>query len=97
MSFIYRSISSYRQHLNISYKLCTPVRLKVTGISHGTLLPLTLKTSLKTQSRKLYNNKYMIASTQITKTEIFAFTAVPVFKLLSCRVLFIKIKDNKIC
>ena len=30
-------------------------------------------TDLKVQSCKLYNNKYMIASTQATKTEIFAF------------------------
>ena len=28
---------------------------------------------LKVQSCKLYNNKYMISSTQITNTEIFAF------------------------
>ena len=28
---------------------------------------------LKVQSCKLYNNKYMIASTQIKNTEIFAF------------------------
>ena len=45
---------------------------------------------LKVQSCKLYNNKYMIASTQITNTEIFAFIAVLVFKLLSRKVLFIK-------
>ena len=38
---------------------------------------------LKVQSCKLYNNKYMIASTQITSTEIFAFIAVQVFKLFS--------------
>ena len=38
---------------------------------------------------KSYNNKYMIASTQVTNTEIFAFTAVLVFKLLSREVLFI--------
>ena len=31
---------------------------------------------LKVQSLKLFNNKYMIASTLITKTEIFAFIAV---------------------
>ena len=36
----------------------------------------------------------MIASTQITSTEIFAFIAVLVFKLLSCKVLFINRKDN---
>ena len=36
---------------------------------------------LKVQSCKLYNDRYMIASTQITNAEIFAFIAVPVFKL----------------
>ena len=34
---------------------------------------------LKVQSCKLYNNKYMIAATQTTKTEIFGFIAVLVF------------------
>ena len=46
ISFIYRTISFYRQHLKITRKLCTPVPLEVRGLSHGTLLPLTLKTSL---------------------------------------------------
>ena len=32
----------------------------------------------------------MIASTQITNTDIFAFIAVLFFKLLSCKVLFMK-------
>ena len=41
------------------------------------------KRLLKAQSCKLYNNKYMIASTQITNTETFTFIAVLVFKLLS--------------
>ena len=45
ISFIYRIISLYR-HLEITCKLCTPVPLEVRGLSHGTLLPLTLKTSL---------------------------------------------------
>ena len=35
----------------------------------------TMKKSLKIQSCKLYNNKYMFALTQITNTEIFAFIA----------------------
>ena len=39
----------------------------------------------------------MIALTQITNTEIFAFMTVIVFKLLSRKVLFINSKDNKIC
>ena len=39
----------------------------------------------------------MIASTQITNTEMFAFIAVVVFKLLSHKVLFIKRKDNRNC
>ena len=42
----------------------------------------------------------MIASKQITNTEILAFIAVLVYKLLSCKVLFINRKDkedNKNC
>ena len=56
-----------------------------------------LATSLKVQSCKLYNNKHVIASTQITDTEIFVFIAVIDFKLLSCKVLFIKRRDNRNC
>ena len=37
ISFIYRSITFHRQHLKITCKLCTPVRLEIRGISHGTL------------------------------------------------------------
>ena len=50
---------------------------------------------LKVQPCKLCNNKYMIASTQITNTEIFALISVLVFKLLSRNVLFINGKDNR--
>ena len=39
----------------------------------------------------------MIASTQITNTEVFVFIAVLVFKLLSRKVLFINRKDNRNC
>ena len=39
----------------------------------------------------------MIASTQITNTEVFAFIAVVVFNLLSRKVLFINKKDDKNC
>ena len=52
---------------------------------------------LKVQSCKLYDNKYMIASTQITNTEIFTFIASLVFKLLSRKVLFINRKDYRNC
>ena len=52
---------------------------------------------LKVQPCKLYNNKYMIVSTPLTNTEISAFIAVPVFKLLSRKVLFINRKDNRNC
>ena len=48
-------------------------------------------------SCKLYNNKYIIASTQIKNTEMFAFIAVLVFKLLGCNVLFINRKYNRNC
>ena len=46
---------------------------------------------LKVQSPELYNNKYMIASTQLTNTEISTFIAVLVFKSLSD-----KVKKNKV-
>ena len=52
---------------------------------------------LKVQSYKLYNNKYMIALTQVTNIEIFAFIAVLVFKLLSRKVLFINRKEIRNC
>ena len=39
----------------------------------------------------------MIVSIQITNTEIFAFIAVLVFKLLSHKVLLINRKDNRNC
>ena len=52
---------------------------------------------LKVQFCKLYNNKCMIALTQIAISEIFALIAVPVFKLLTRKVLFISRKDNRNC
>ena len=52
---------------------------------------------LRVQSCESFNNKYMIASTQITNTEIFAFIAVLVFELLSHKFLFINIKNNRNC
>ena len=55
----------------------------------------TASANLKVQSCKLYNNKYMIASIQITNTENFAFITVLVFKLLSLKVLFINRKANR--
>ena len=39
----------------------------------------------------------MIALTQITNNEIFAFVAALVFKLLSRKILFINRKDNRNC
>ena len=51
----------------------------------------------KVQSCKLYNNKYLIALTEITNSEIFAFSSVLAFKLLSCKVLFINRKDKRNC
>ena len=50
---------------------------------------------LKAQSCKLYNNKYVIASSiEITNTEIFTFIALPFFKLFSRKVLFINRKKQ---
>ena len=39
----------------------------------------------------------MVVSAQINNTEIFAFVAVLVLKLLSRKVFFINIKDNRSC
>ena len=44
----------------------------VRSLFFPTKCPLLLRRSLKVQSCKLYNDKYMIASTQITNNEIFA-------------------------
>ena len=49
---------------------------------------LVLSLLLKVQSYKLCNNKYMVKSTQIKNTEIFAFIDVLAFRLLSHKVLF---------
>ena len=47
------------------------------------------------QPCKLYDNEYKITSTQITNTEIFAFIAVLVFKLLSRKVFVYRQKRQK--
>ena len=49
---------------------------------------------LEVQWRELYN-KNIIALTQITNTEIFAFITRPVFKILIPKVLFINRKDKR--
>ena len=56
VSFIYRTVSFYRQHLKITWKLCTPVRLEVRGLCRGTLLPLALKISLNTNLVNTFNS-----------------------------------------
>ena len=43
------------QHLKITCKLCAPVRLEVGGLSHGALLPQTLKTSLNANLVNIFN------------------------------------------
>ena len=53
--------------------------------------------TLKVCSCELYNSRYMITSTQVTNTEIFAFIAVLVFKLWSHKMLFINRKDSRNC
>ena len=51
---------------------------------------------LKVQSCKLYNNQYIIASTQITNTEVVTFIALLVLQLLSHKVLLIKEKREAV-
>ena len=64
--------------------------------SINALIQLFLST-LNVQSFKLYNNEYMIVSTQTKNTEMFAFIAFLVFRLLSHKILFINRKDNRNC
>ena len=52
---------------------------------------------MKVQPCKLCDSKYMIASTHTTNAEILTAIAVPIFKLLSRKVSFIKRKDNRNC
>ena len=58
---------------------------------------MNLMIALKVQSCKLYNNKYIIALTQMTNTEIFTFKAIVAFKLLNHEVLFTNRKNNRNC
>ena len=74
--------------MNLKHAEYFPLNLKID-------FPISYKQVSKVQSCKLYFNKYMIASTQITKAEIFALIAVLVSKLLSHKVLFINRKDNR--
>ena len=55
ISFIYRSISFYRQDAKITCKLCAPVSSEVGGLSHGKPLPLTLKTSFNANLVNIFN------------------------------------------
>ena len=84
--------------LNTMFKICSVPRFNLKSNCRFDYL-IRLKhfadATLKVQSCKLCNNKYMIASTQITTTEIFAFIAVIVFNLLGRKVLFINRKDNR--
>ena len=72
-------------HVETTWKLQFPRRLKVEYTwciyePHNTYKETSW---LKVQSCKLYSDKYMMVSTKITNTGIFAFIAVLVFKLLS--------------
>ena len=77
-------LASLAKWLNVSYKL-SGCRFE-SSCSH-----------LRVQSCKLYNNKYMITSTQIANTEISTFIALLILKLLRCKVMFINRKDNRNC
>ena len=66
ISFIYRTISFYRQHFKITCKLCTPVPLEVRGLSQGTLLPLSLKTSLNTNIANIFHSNRETCRSSLT-------------------------------
>ena len=71
------------------------IHLQVSSFSK--LKVSTFYAILKVQLFRIYNTKYMIASTQITNTEVLIFIAVLVYTSLSRRVLFINKKDNRNC
>ena len=48
------------------YKLCTPVNLEVGGLSHGTLLPLTVKTSLNANLVDIFNSTRVTCRSSLT-------------------------------
>ena len=73
------------------------IAIHIPGIPKSKVKQTIKFNQLKVQSCKLYENKYVITPTQITNTEIFAFIAVLVFKLLSRKILFINRKDNRNC
>ena len=74
--------SFYKQHLTQSGNIDRVMRQLINSFM------------LKVQSCKSHKNKYMIASTQITNTEMFAFIAILAFKLLSRNVLVINRKKQ---
>ena len=59
---------------------------------HQCTFDIETLSKLKVKSCKSYSNKYMIALTPITSTEVFVFIDGLAFKLLSRKVLFIKKK-----
>ena len=69
----------------------------IATILHSEVPVIIVNNHLKVHPCKLCSNKYMIALTQLANTEIFAFIAVLIFKLLNCKVLFISRKVNRNC
>ena len=82
--------------LPFDYQLLFHWSWSLSSASIHFLIRTSIRTTkiLRVQSCKLYNNKYIIASTETTNTEDFTFIAFLVFKLLSRKVLFINRKDN---
>ena len=51
---------------NCDDKLCTPVNLEVGGLSHGTLLPLTVKTNLNLNFVDIFNSTRVTCRSSLT-------------------------------
>ena len=84
-------------HVCLDYQVAYIERFQVTLKRNECFIIRRHIVYLKERPCKLYNNKHGIVLTQITKTEIFAFIVVVVFKLLSREVLFINRKGNRNC
>ena len=85
---IYRSISFYRQHLKTTCKLCTPVHLEVAGLSHGTILPLTLKTSLNANLVNIFNSTRVTCRSSLTNLYHCNFKSLLHISILEGKIIF---------
>ena len=93
ISFIYRTISFYWQHFKITCKLCTPVPLEIRGLSHGTLLPLTLKTSLNKNLVNIFHSTRETCRLSLTNLSYLSLQSQLNISILEDNIIFFNCND----